>query len=152
MKTFSLRAGFAALILAASLTAACKKGDNTTPAADSSPAMDTPAPAAIMVTSVDLGKAIDAERRVTAGTDDFSTRDTIYASVATSGSGNGTLAAHWTFEDGQVVEHSEQSVAASGPAVTEFHIAKSTPWPVGKYHVVITLDGREVGSKDFEVK
>jgi hypothetical protein len=106
----------------------------------------------LAVSSVDLGKAIDAERRVVEGTDDFGTRDTIYASVATTGSGSGTLTADWTFEDGQVVEHSEQSVAASGPAVTEFHIAKSTPWPAGNYKVVIMLDGREVGSKDFEVK
>ena len=150
MKTTHFRAGLLALVTAASLTAACKKADNTTPAADSSPAME-PA-AALMVASVDLGKAIDAERRVTNGTDDFGTRDTIYASVATTGNGNGTLTAHWTFEDGQVVEHSEQSVAASGPAVTEFHIAKSTPWPAGKYKVAISLNGREVSSKDFEVK
>ena len=148
--TFPLRASFAALIVAASLSTACKKADNTTPAADSSPTME-PA-ATLQVTTVDLGRAINAERRVTAGTDDFSSRDTIYASVATTGSGNGTLAAHWTFEDGQVVEHSEQSVAATGPAVTEFHIAKSTPWPAGKYRVVISLNGREVSSKDFEVK
>jgi hypothetical protein len=149
MKTFSLRAGLAALIVAASLSAACKKADNTTPAADSSPAMET---AALSVTSIDLGRSIDAERRVTGSTDDFSTRDTIYASIATSGSGTGRLTAHWTFEDGQVVEHSEQNVAASGPAVTEFHIAKSTPWPAGKYKVVFTLNGREVGNKEFEVK
>jgi hypothetical protein len=150
MKTFFTRAGFAALILAASLTA-CKKADNATPAADSSLA-PAPAPATLMVASVDLGRAIDAERRITAPTDDFSVRDTIYASVATTGEGNGVLTADWTFEDGQVVEHSEQNVAATGPAVTEFHIAKATAWPAGKYRVVITLDGREVGNKEFEVK
>lgn len=152
MTTRSTRAAFTALILVASLTAACKKTDSGTPAADSSP-MTPPATAtALQVSSVELGRAIDAERRVTAATDDFGTRDTIYASVATTGSGNGTLTAHWTFEDGQVIEHSEQSVAATGPAVTEFHIAKPTAWPAGKYRVVISLDGREVGNKEFEVK
>jgi hypothetical protein len=150
MNRTHFRAGLVALVAAATLTSACKKADNATPAADSSAAME---PIAMLaVSSVDLGKAIDAERRVVEGTDDFGTRDTIYASVATTGSGSGTLTADWTFEDGQVVEHSEQSVAASGPAVTEFHIAKSTPWPAGNYKVVIMLDGREVGSKDFEVK
>lgn len=149
MKTIPLRAGLAALIVAASVSAACKKADNTTPAADSSPAMET---APLEVTSIDLGRSIDAERRVTGATADFSTRDTVYASVATSGSGTGILTAHWTFQDGQVVEHSEQNVAATGPAVTEFHIVKSTPWPAGNYKVVFTLNGREVGSKDFEVK
>lgn len=149
MRTLSTRAGFAALILAASLNVACKKADNTTPAADSSPAM---APAALQVASVDLGRSIDAERRVTGSTDDFGVRDTIYASVATTGTGNGLLVAHWTFEDGQVVEHSEQNVATTGPAWTEFHIVKATPWPAGKYQVVISLDGREVGNKEFEIK
>jgi hypothetical protein len=111
------------------------------------------APAAtLQVASVELGRSIDADQRITGPTDDFTTRDTVYASVATTGSGNGTLTARWTFEDGQVVEESQQSVAAAGPAVTEFHIAKATPWPAGKYRVVISLDGREVGNKEFEIK
>jgi hypothetical protein len=148
----SMRAGFAALFLAASLNAACKKADNGTPAADSSTTM-APAPAAALaVVSVDLGRSLNADKRVVAAIDDFGTRDTIFASVATTGSGTGTLAAHWTFEDGQTVEHSEQAVSATGPAVTEFHIAKPSAWPAGKYKVVITLDGQEVGSKEFEVK
>jgi hypothetical protein len=149
--TLSLRAGFTALILAASLSSACKKADNATPAADSSTTM-APAPAPLAVTAVDLGRAVDASKRVVAVIDDFGTRDTIYASVATTGTGTGTLAAHWTFEDGQTVEHSEQAVTADGPAVTEFHIAKPAAWPAGKYKVVITLNGQEVGNKEFEVK
>lgn len=151
MTTRSTRAAFTALILVASLTAACKKSDSGTPAADSS-RMAPPATTALQVSNVELGRSITADRRVTASMDDFGTRDTIYASVATTGSGNGTLTAHWTFEDGQVVEHSEQSVATAGSAFTEFHIAKPTPWPAGKYRVVISLDGREVGNKEFEVK
>ena len=150
MTTMQLRAGFAALLLATSLSAACKKADKTPPAADSSPAMQ--APAALQVASVDLGKSIDANKRVTASSGSFGVRDTIYASVATTGTGNGLLVAHWTFEDGQQVEHSEQNVSATGPANTEFHISKPSAWPAGKYRVVITLDGREVGSKDFEIK
>ena len=150
MTTIQLRTGFAALVLAASLTSACKKADETPPPADSSAMMDRPA--ALQVASVDLGKAIDAEKKIIASSDDFGVRDTIYASVATTGSGNGLLVATWSFEDGQQVERSEQNVSASGPAVTEFHIAKPSAWPAGNYRVVVTLDGREVGSKDFEIK
>ena len=68
MTTIQLRAGVAALFLAAGLTA-CKKADNTPPAADSSPAMETPA--ALQVASVDLGKSIDANKKVRSTTDDF---------------------------------------------------------------------------------
>jgi hypothetical protein len=150
MTPIQFRGGFVALLLAASLSTACKKADKTPPAADSSATMDRPA--ALQVASVDLGKAINADKKVTTSIDDFGVRDTIYASVATTGSGNGVLVANWTFEDGQQVERSEQNVSASGPAVTEFHIAKPSAWPTGKYRLVITLDGREVGSKDFEIK
>lgn len=150
MTTLQLRAGFAALLLAASFTAACKKADKTPPPADSS-AMMTPR-ATLQVANVDLGKSIDASKRVVSSSSSFGVRDTIYASVATTGTGNGVLVANWTFEDGQQVDHSEQNVATTGPANTEFHIAKPSAWPAGKYRVVITLDGREVGSKDFEVK
>ena len=149
MRTPAFKSALVALALAGTLTGACKKNDAGTPAADSSP---TTANTALQVSSIELGRSLTADKRVTASTDDFSTRDTIYASVATTGTGNGTLTANWTFEDGQVVERSDQSVAATGPAITEFHIAKATPWPAGKYRVVFTLDGREVGSKEFEVK
>lgn len=149
MTLSSPRAMLVALVLAASLTGACKKKDSGTPAADSSPAANT---VVLQVQSVDLGRAIGADHRVTATSDDFTSRDTVYVSVASIGSGTGLMTAHWTFEDGQVVEHSEQRVSPTGPAVTEFHIAKATPWPVGRYRVVIALDGREVGNKEFEVK
>jgi hypothetical protein len=42
------------------------------------------------------------------------------------------LRSRWTFEDGQVVNES-QNIASSGPAVTEFHISKPDGWLVGKY-------------------
>jgi hypothetical protein len=150
MTRSTLRAAVAALILAAGLGTACKKADNAPPAADSS-AMMNPAPT-LQVATVDVGTAIDAERRVTTSGTTFGIRDTIYAAVATTGNGNGTLTARWTFEDGQVVEESQQAVAASGNATTEFHIAKPSAWPAGKYRVTILLDGREVSSKDFEIK
>ena len=71
--------------------------------------------------------------------------------MATDGSGSGTLRARWTFQ-GQVVNESEQPIAPTGPAHTEFHISKPDGWPKGKYKVEITLNGTSVGSKDFEIK
>jgi hypothetical protein len=63
-----------------------------------------------------------------------------------------TITARWTFEDGQVVNEETQTISPSGPAVTEFHITKATPWPAGKYKVEILVDGASAGTKDFEVK
>jgi len=114
----------------------------------------TPTSAPLAVTNVNLGKSVGPDKRVTSETTTFGPRDTIYASVTTSGSGSGgTLAARWTFQDGQVVDETTQSVGASaGPAVTEFHISKPSPWPTGNYKVEVMLNGASAGTKEFRVQ
>lgn len=126
--------------------AACKKA--TPP-----PAAEAPAVVPLSVTAVALGKQIGADKTVAQPMATFGLRDTIYASVATVGtSPDATLAATWTFQTGQVVKADTQRIAPTGPAATEFHISKPSGWPVGKYHVAITLNGVQAGAGDFEVK
>lgn len=122
---------------------------------ETSPPVATEVNDAVRVTEVDVGRSIGADKRINdnAATDEFGRNDTIYASVATDGTASGAaLSARWTFEDGQVVDESSQTIASSGPAVTEFHISKPGGWPVGKYKVEIRLNGQAVETKDFEVK
>jgi hypothetical protein len=70
-----------------------------------------------------------------------------------SGSANpSTISARWTFGGSTLVNESNRQVAAAGDSVTEFHISKPDGWPAGKYSVAISIDGTQVGSKDFEVK
>ena len=103
--------------------------------------------------TIELGKSMGADKRVTAATATFKPKDTIYVSVATEGAApSKTITAKWTYEDGQVVKQGSESIAPSGPAATEFHIAKPSGWPAGKYKVEIAVDGASAGSKDFEVK
>jgi hypothetical protein len=119
------------------------------------PAAPPPAPAAAPVTvaSVDLGSAVGADQRVTTPASEFTPQDTIYAAVSTTGSAaNAVLNAKWTYQDGQTVNESSQTIAPSGPAVTTFHISKPDGWPAGTYKVEISLDGKSVASKDFSVK
>ena len=111
-----------------------------------------PASAPLAVTSVNLGKSLGPDKRVTSETTTFGTRDTIYASVATSGNAGGTLAARWTFQDGQVVDETTQTVGATGPAVTEFHVSKPSGWPTGNYKVEVLLNGSAAQSKEFRVQ
>ena len=156
MKKIDLR--FSALVLVLSLVPALTACKRDTAEEEVQPAPSTTANApddALRVTELDLGRSIGADKRINdnATTDDFGRNDTIYASVATDGNPNGaSLTARWTYQDGQVVDESSQSIAASGPAVTEFHISKPDGWPVGKYKVEIQLSGQTVQSKDFEVK
>ena len=122
--------------------------------ADTAAVAPTPAaPEAFAVSEVTLGKKIGADKRVASPVTTFGPKDTIYASVATTGSApSKTLTAKWTFQDGQTVKEGSETIAPTGPAVTEFHIAKPSGWPVGKYKVEISADGAPVSTKEFEVK
>lgn len=147
--------GVALLAGVVPLAMAC--GGDAEPASDLDvpPATEEIATEAVRVTEVDLGKSIGADMRVSDDddTDDFAPGDTIYASVATTGSATGsTLTARWTFEDGQVVDESSQTISPTGQAVTEFHISKPDGFPAGSYQVEILLDGTSVETKDFEVQ
>jgi hypothetical protein len=129
-------------------TAACNRADE---APANTGGVET-ATAPLAVDEVRIGNAIGGDRRVTTETDDFRPTETIYASVRTSGTAqSANLVARWTFEDGQVVSEDTQTIAPSGPETTEFHISNPSGWPAGDYKLTLLLDGREVGTKDFEV-
>jgi hypothetical protein len=125
--------------------------DNTS----AEPAAERTTAQAVRVTQVELGRSVGPDGRVNdnATTDEFRPNDTIYASVNTEGTGTGsTLAARWTFQDGQVVDETSNTISPTGPTVTAFHITKPDGFPAGRYKVEILLNGQRVESKDFEVK
>ena len=125
-------------------TACGKKAEETT--------TSTP-PAQVAVTDLDLGRSIGGDKRVTEEVSEFRPNDVIYASVLTTGSSqNAVLKARWTYEDGQLVNESEQAIAPTGGAASEFHITKPDGWPVGTYKVEVYLNGVPAQSKDFQVK
>jgi len=145
-------------VVAAAL-AACNKpqppmsAPTTTPSPVQQPAPPPPATAGVTVTAIDLGNAVDADNRITAPSRTFTPKDTIYAAVSTNASApSATIAAKWTYQDGQTVNESSQSIAPTGPAVTTFHIAKPDGWPAGGYTVTITIDGKAAGTASFDVK
>ena len=107
---------------------------------------------AFRVTHVDLGNAIGPDKKVAAPSSTFKPNDTIYASVLSEGvAPNAALAVRWTYEDGQVVNEATQSIAPTGPTVTEFHIAKPDGWPAGKYQVQVSANGAPVDTLQFTV-
>jgi hypothetical protein len=141
------------LIVATVLIAAVACGRRDETKVDTATGAVVPTPvAAISISEIDVGRSLNADKGIVDRTNTFKKTDTIYVSVATAGAGSGTLAARWTFQDGQVVDESTQSISPSGPARTEFHVMKPDGWPVGKYHVEILLNGASAGTKEFEVK
>ena len=121
----------------------------------SKPAPPPSAPAGtagVKVTDISLGRGLGADKTIADKTESFKPADTIYVSIKTEGTApSATLGARWTFQDGQVVDESKQTIAPTGDAFTEFHISKPNGWPAGKYKVEVMLDGASAGSKDFEV-
>ena len=112
-----------------------------------------PAPAAVRVTAIEVGKAINAQKRVEQPTTTFAPTDTLYVSILTDGSAsNATLGARWTYEGGTVVKEDTQTIAPTGATTTEFHVAKPSGWPAGKYTLHVLVNGQEVQAKDFTVK
>ncbi len=153
MNKFLMAAG---LVLALS---ACKKEAPVEVAPASAPVVvqpavaPPPAPAEIMVSAVNLGAAVGADQKVTAASTTFGVKDVIYAAVDTkNASSNATLAAKWTYQDGQVVNEETSNIAPAGDVTSNFKLSKATPWPVGKYKVEIMLNGVSAQSVDFEIK
>lgn len=147
MKT--TRTLFALTLVAAPLLGiGCKKEAPPPPAETVTP---PPPPPQAAVTRIELGSSVGADKRVLAPRSSFGVKDSIIASVYTENTPPGAvLTAKWTFQTGQTVDSTSQTVAAS-PAVSAFYIVKKSPWPVGHYKVEVTLNGTPAGSQEFDV-
>ena len=151
---------FLALALVAVGLVACKKDPPPAPAPMPAPPTTQappppPAPAAVTVSSATLGSAVGADKKVTAPQESFAKNDTIYVAVDTAGSGSANLKAKWTFVSGGKsvsVKEDTQSIQATAPSTTEFHISKPDGWPAGDYQVEVMLNDQVVQTKKFAVK
>ena len=157
MKIIGIRSLLAMSVAMLAVTA-CKKGDTADSSSTNPPAMapvPTPPPAATAI-SIFTGRRIGDNKQISDSTSMFRVRDTMYVVVTTANTpSGGNMMARWKYETGQVVDSIMQQVdktdSTHTTTVTEFHIAKATPWPAGKYTVDITLDGRNIGTKNLEV-
>lgn len=126
----------------------------TAPPPAAAPAATAPEKAPFAVTGVEIGRAVDAQKKISEPTTEFSPNDTIYVSVASVGASDAvTIEARWTYgDDAQLVTEQKENVAPTGPAATEFHVSKPGGWPTGTYAVEITANGVSAGKKTFTVK
>ncbi len=142
---------FLLALLILTVAAGCSKKEEPQPQPAPQP---VPAVVPVAVQAIELGNQLGPDKHVVTALDVFKAHDTIYASVTTTGaSSSATLNAHWTYgSKGQVVSDTSQTIAPTGPAVTEFHITKPSGWPKGDYQVVISLNGQPAGTKNFKVQ
>lgn len=143
-------AAMVAVLTLAVVAAACQRSEP--PSAARPTPVAQPAATPFKVSSLEVGKEIGTNKRVTTPMTSFGANDTVYASVVTEGAAPSVaLKARWTYQDGQVVDESTQTIAPTGPAVTEFHISRPNGWPAGKYKVEISANGNVAASREFEV-
>jgi len=136
-----------ALTLAGVLSGACNKSSQN-PGTTGTTGTD-----AVRVSQVDIGRSLAPDKAINDKTDSFKPNDTIYASVATEGTAQtAALKARWTYQDGQAVDESTQTIAPTGDARTEFHVSKPDGWPAGKYKLEVFLNGAPASTKDFQVE
>jgi hypothetical protein len=105
----------------------------------------------LKVTSIQLGRSVNADNTVAGHTTTFQGDDTVYLSVVTSGTGSGSIEVHWKYGS-RVLDRPKKQVTARGGAVTEFHLESSQDlWP-GDYTVEVFLDGQPAGTRPFRVQ
>jgi hypothetical protein len=135
------------LTLAAVLSGACTKSNENPGATGTSGTI-----AGVRVSQIDMGRALNADKTIADNTLSFKPLDTIYASIVTAGSATtAEVKARWTYQDGQVVNESTQTIAPTGDARTEFHVSKPDGWPSGKYKLEVFVNGSSAATKEFEV-
>ena len=105
----------------------------------------------LRVTSIQLGRSLNADNTIAAHTTTFKPDETIYLSVTTSGAGSGTMSVRWTYA-GHLVDEPKRPVSSRNIAVTEFHLKSGDGFPPGEYAAEVFLDGKSVGKETFKVE
>jgi len=105
----------------------------------------------LRVTSIQLGRSVNADSTVANHTTRFNPGDTVYVSVLTAGAGSGTIGVRWVFA-GRVIDEPRKQVSYRGIAATEFQLQSAGGFPVGEYIAEVFLDGQPVGTREFRVE
>lgn len=140
--------------LSVAISACGKKEETPKPASNPAPPAAS-TPAGVTVSTISLGSALGTGKKVAQAAESFGTKDTIYASVDTAGTGTATLKAKWTYrKNGQetIVKEDTQTIVSTGASTSEFHVSKPDGWPTGDYQVEIFAAEKPAGSRSFTVK
>ncbi len=107
----------------------------------------------VKIVAVDLTHEVDEHNEARSARETFAPTSTIYASIATEGTGSAKLTAKWTDPDGKVLADQSQDINPTKPQRFEFHIPPSGgTHPLGRYKVVISLNGGSTRTREFEIR
>ena len=106
---------------------------------------------ALQVSTLQLGRTLNADNTVANLTTRFKPDDSIYAAALTTQTGSSTITARWWY-NGHVVSEIPKKVSYKGQGATAFEFKKAGEFPVGDYKVEMLVDGTPVASRDFRVE
>ena len=146
----------APLVVIAALSSACGRSDGSNSVASSGmvdSAKDAAAKSAeLRVSNVMIGRRIGTGNHITEPTFQFAPQDTVYISIATSGSnGADHLTAAWRSQTGEIVQQSSVAIPAAGQNAA-FQLSQPKGLKPGTYKVVVFLGNDSVDAKVFVVK
>jgi hypothetical protein len=105
----------------------------------------------LKVTTIQLGRSVNADSTVANFTTVFAPDDSVYISVHTTGAGSGTIGVRWLYA-GRVIGEPKKQVSYRGEAATDFRLQSSGGFPPGDYSAEVFLDGQSAGTRAFRVE
>jgi hypothetical protein len=108
-------------------------------------------PQTLRVTAIQLGRSLNADNTVADSVATFRSRDTVYVSVLTTGSGSATISVRWTYA-GQVLDEPKKQVSYRDFAATDFSLKSVAGFPPGQYTVEAFFNGQSAGTRNFHVE
>jgi len=103
------------------------------------------------VSNVMIGRQVGPNDRITEPTFQFTPKDTVHVSVATEGTGGGTLSAAWRSQNGEILQQTSAPVPPAGENAA-FHLSRPEGLKPGTYKVIVFLGEDSVETKVFVVK
>jgi hypothetical protein len=103
------------------------------------------------VSSIQLGRAVNADHTVSSFTTTFTPDESVYLSVLTTGVGSGTISVRWTYA-GRVIDEPKKDVSYRIDAATDFRLQSAGGFPEGDYSAEVLLNGQPAGTRTFRVE
>ena len=104
----------------------------------------------LRVTSIQLGRSVNADRTLGGFTTTFAPDDSVYLSVLTNGAGSATIGVRWMFNN-RVIDEPKKHVTYAGPSATDFRLQNVGGFPLGDYTAEVFLNGQSIGTRTFRV-
>ena len=104
----------------------------------------------LVVTTIQLGRALNSDSTVAGFTTTFRPDDTVYLSVLTNGAGSATMSVRWLY-GGRVIDEPKKQVSYKMAAATDFRLQSPSGFPTGDYTAEVFLNGQSVATRTFRV-